>query len=212
MTNKRDEFYSSTISGVNLKCKFAFPKIYFTKKQEDLHKRIYFDIGFLTDIGWKQSNSSSAKFNLTSIGPIDIYSGAIITEGSMVFKIFHYNSFEHLKDEILKGINNGRDTIDFPEIYDSPFLSLDEEWEDWEFHNDGSKINWSQMPLFDVVLIAEAKDQYNRSEIRKKVIHGVKITSQNFGLSIDSTEISSVATFMAIGVVSDWELVNEGGN
>lgn len=68
------------------------------------------------------------------------------------------------------------------------------------------------MPLFDVVLIAEAKDQYNRSEIRKKVIHGVKITSQNFGLSIDSTEISSVATFMAIGVVSDWELVNEGGN
>lgn len=208
--NTKEEFYSSTISGVNLKCKFAFPKIYFTKNQEDLYKRIYYDIGFITDIGWQQSNSASAKFNLTSIAPIDVYSGAVITEGSIAFKIFHHDSLERLKDEILKGINQGKDTINFPDIYDSPFVSLNEEWEEWDFHNDGTQINWAQMPLFDVILIAEAKDELNNVEIRQKTIHGVKITSQGFGQSIDSIEMSAVATFMAIGVVSDWELVSKG--
>ena len=205
MSKNNNEFYSATISGAEFECKFAFPKIYFTKNPADKYTKIYYDIGFLEDIGWSTSNSATPKFNLTAIDAIDIYAGMEITEGQMTFKVFHHDSFEKLKEVILEGINHGKDKMKFPEIYDSPFLSLDLEWEKWEFHNDHTKINWGQMPLFDIILIVKNKNENNEIEVRKKVLEGVALSGQGSSVAINSTEISAFASFMSIGKITDWE-------
>lgn len=209
MKKNHKEFYSSTISGVELQCKFAFPKIYFTKNLADVNNKVYYNVGFLAEIGWEINNSATPKYALNSITPIDINAGISIVEGQVIFKIFHHDSLERLKAEVLKGINQGKDKIELPEIVDNPFITVEDgiEWED--VTSDPDKINWSQMPLFDIVLLSNTQGELLNKQVRKKVISGVKFTSQGFSESIASLEANSMASFIAIGGVTDWELVTE---
>lgn len=207
MKKNHKEFYSSTISGVELQCKFAFPKIYFTKNLNDVNEKVYYHVGFLAEIGWEINNSASAKYALNSITPIDITAGMSLVEGQLIFKIFHHDSLEKLKEEVLKGINGGQDKIVLPEVVDNPFITLEDGIEWLDTTSDSDKINWSQMPLFDIVLLSNTQDELLNKKVRKKVIGGVKFTSQGFSESIESLEFNSMASFIAIGGVSDWELV-----
>jgi hypothetical protein len=201
------EFYSSTLNGVELKIKFAFPKIYFTKSFDDIDKNVYYDIGVLADIGWSKSNSATPQYSLNMIKAMDITAGMSIAQGEMTFKTFHHDSLSVLKAEILKGINNGADKIEFPLIEDNPFVTLEDYEEDLIFdtHSDPEKINWSQMPLFDVILISQATSDFSDQKVKIKKIQGVKITSMGFAESIESLEMNSMASFMAIGEITDWE-------
>lgn len=208
MIRRNKESYS-TISGVELQCKFAFPKIYFTKNQEDKDKKVYYNIGFLAEIGWEINNSASAKYALNSITPIDISPGMSFVEGQIIFKIFHHDSLEKLKEEILKGINDGQDKIELPEVVDNPFITLEEEIDWINITSDPNKINWSQMPLFDIILLSNTQDELLNKIVRRKTIKGVKFTSQGFSESITSLEANSLASFVAIGGVTDWELVTD---
>lgn len=209
MKKNHKEFYSSTISGVELQCKFAFPKIYFTKNLADVNNKVYYDVGFLAEIGWEMNNSATPKYALNSITPIDINPGMSIAEGQVIFKIFHHDSLEKLKAEVLKGINGGADKIELPEVVDNPFITLEDGIEVEDVTSDPDKINWSQMPLFDIVLLSNTQGELLNKQVRKKVISGVKFTSQGFAESIASLEANSMASFIAIGGVSDWELVTE---
>lgn len=209
MKQREEKYVASTISGVELQCKFAFPKIYFTKNLADVNQKVYYDIGFLAEIGWELNNSASAKYSLNSIAPIDVVAGMSILEGQVIFKIFHHDSLEKLKAEVLKGINGGKDKIELPEIEDNPFITLEDGIEIEDVTSDPDKINWSQMPLFDIVLLSNTQGELLSKQIRKKVISGVKFTSQGFSESIASLEANSMASFIAIGGVTDWELVNE---
>ena len=209
MKKNHKEFYSSTISGVELQCKFAFPKIYFTKNLADVNNKVYYDVGFLAEIGWEMNNSATPKYALNSITPIDINPGMSIAEGQVIFKIFHHDSLEKLKAEVLKGINGGADKIELPEVVDNPFITLEEGIEVEDVTSDPDKINWSQMPLFDIVLLSNTQGELLNKQVRKKVISGVKFTSQGFAESIASLEANSMASFIAIGGVSDWELVTK---
>lgn len=209
MKKNHKEFYSSTVSGVELKCKFGFPKAYFTKNFKDLDTKIYYDIGFLAEIGWEINNSATPKYALNSMTPIDINPGISIAEGQIIFKIFHHDSLEKLKEEILKGINGGSDKIELPEIVDNPFVTLEDDIKVDDVTSDPDKINWSQMPLFDIVLLSNTQGELLNKEVRRKIISGVKFTSQGFSESIASLEANSMASFMAIGGISDWELVSE---
>ena len=209
MKKNHKEFYSSTISGVELQCKFAFPKIYFTKNLADVNNKVYYDVGFLAEIGWEMNNSATPKYALNSITPIDINPGMSIAEGQVIFKIFHHDSLEKLKAEVLKGINGGADKIELPEVVDNPFITLEEGIEVEDVTSDPDKINWSQMPLFDIVLLSNTQGELLYKQVRRKVISGVKFTSQGFSESIASLEANSMASFIAIGGISDWELVTE---
>lgn len=203
------EFYNGTISGVELQCKFVFPKIYFTKNFADLNKKVYYDIGFLAEIGWSIDNSASPQYALNSIQPIRILPGMSVAQGDIAFKIFHHDSLEKLKQEILAGINGGADKIEFPNIQDNPFITLEENMEIFEPTSDPDLINWSQMPLFDIVLFSNTKDELNQRIVRRKTIEGVTITSEGFSESINSLEMNGMASFIAIGNITDWEAVNE---
>lgn len=207
ITNKEKEFYKSTVSGVELQCKFAVPKIYYTKDQADLDKKVYYHIGFLAEIGWNVNNSADAKYSLNAINPLEITPGMSVVQGQMIFKIFHHDSLEQLKAEILKGINEGQDKIELPEIVDNPFITLEDEMTLNKVTSDPEKINWSQMPLFDIILLSNTQGELLNRQVRKKEIKGVKITSQGFAESIASLEANAMASFIAIGGVSDWELV-----
>lgn len=209
MKKNHKEFYSSTVSGVELQCKFAFPKVYFTKNINDANSKIYYDIGFLAEIGWEINNSATPKYALNSITPIDINAGMSFAEGQVIFKIFHHDSLEKLKAEVLKGINSGSDKIELPEITDNPFITLEDGIKMEDVTSDPDKINWSQMPLFDIVLLSNTQGELLNKEVRRKVISGVKFTSQGFSESIASLEANSMASFIAIGGISDWELVSE---
>ncbi|MGL4997675.1 MAG: hypothetical protein ACRC5T_01610, partial [Cetobacterium sp.] len=119
MASKK-EFVSSTLNGVELKCKFAFPKVYFTKDPAHKNERVFYDIGFLANIGWQESNSATPQFSLNTIHAMDITAGLSIIQGEFAFKTFHYDSLSQLKAEIFKGINSGKDKIEFPIIEDNP--------------------------------------------------------------------------------------------
>ncbi|MGL5717046.1 MAG: hypothetical protein ACRCX2_28780 [Paraclostridium sp.] len=201
------EFYSSTLNGVELKCKFAFPKIYFTKDFADYEESVYYDIGILVDIGWQKSNSATPQYSLNMIKPMDITAGMSMAQGELTFKTFHHDSLSLLKAEVLKGINGGKDRIEFPLIEDNPFVTLEDATADLVFdtHSDPDKINWSQMPLFDIVLISQASAEFTEKKLKIKKIRGVKITSMGFAESIESLEMNSMASFMAIGEITDWE-------
>lgn len=203
------EFYSSTLNGVELKVKFAFPKVYFTKNPEDLYKRVYYDIGVLADIGWETTTSASPQYVLNMIKAMDITSGFSTSNGNMTFKTFHHDSIGVLKREILKGINDGKDKIEFPLIEDSPFVTLEgealTEIKEFDTHSDADKINWAQMPLFDIILISQASKDYNDKEIKVKELRGVKITSNGFAESIESLEMNTFSSFLAIGQITDWK-------
>jgi len=205
MARKQKEFISATISGAELECKFAFPKIFFTKNLADRYIKEYFDIGFLENIGWQVSNSASPKYTLTNRGPVDIYPGMEIAEGQMTFKVFHKNSFSELKSLIMQGINGGADKIKFPTLYETPFLSFEDNFTEWEFHSDNSKVDWGQLPPFEIILISKSKNQAGIIEVRKKTIKGVYITSEASGVAINSTEFNNAVSFMAIGEITDWE-------
>ncbi len=209
MDKKKERFHSSTINGVELKCKFAFPKIFYTKNPADINKKIYYDCGFLAEISWEFNNSASAKHSLNSIQPIEINAGISIAEGQMIFKIFHRDSLEVMKAEVLKGINNGTDKIEMPLIEDNPFITLEDgvEWE--EVTSRPEDINWSQMPLFDIILLSNTQDDLMNKVVRRKIISGVKITSSGFAESIASLEMNAMASFIAVGGVSDWEVVSD---
>lgn len=206
MNENKKEFYSSTVSGTELRCMFAFPKIFYTRNPKDVDDQVYYDIGFLAEIGWSFNNSASAKHSLNSIDPIEINSGVSILEGQAVFKIFHRDSLEVLKAEILKGINSGGDKIELPFVDDNPFITLEEEavWEN--VTSDPDKVNWSQMPLFDIILLSNTQDELFNKVVRKKTIRGVKFTSNGFSESIESLEANSIASFIAVGGVTDWEV------
>lgn len=213
MSTTNKEFYSSTINGVELKVKFAFPKIYFTKDYEDLHKKVFYDIGVLAEIGWQTSTSATPQYSLNMIKAMDITSGLSMAQGNMTFKTFHHESIGELKREILKGINEGRDKIEFPIIEDNPFVTLENGTEEiplFESHSDADKLNWAQMPLFDIILISQSSKDYNTKEIKIKQIKSVKITSSGFAESIESLEMNTFSSFMAIGEITDWEgVLNE---
>lgn len=204
------EFYSSTINGVELKCKFAFPKNYFTKNISDATERMFYDVGFLDSIGWEDVNSSTPIFSLNTMHAMDIVSGISISRGEMILKIFHRESLEELKREIVKGINNGRDQIEFPVIEDNPFVTLDDIEGSLVFdsHSDPEKINWSQMPLFDIILISQVRGEDGIKRLRKKEIKGVRFESIGFSESIESLEMNTMASFIAIGRITDWEAVD----
>lgn len=209
MKKNHKEFHSSTISGIELQCKFAFPKIYFTKNLADVNNKVYYDIGFLAEIKWEMNNSATPKYALNSITPIDINAGMSFAEGQIIFKIFHHDSLEKLKEEVLKGINGGVDKIELPDVVDNPFITLEDDikWED--VTSDSDKINWSQMPLFDIVLLSNTQGELLKKQVRRKIISGVKFTSQGFAEAITSLEANSMVSFIAIGGISDWELVTE---
>lgn len=203
------EFYSTTLNGIELKCKFAFPKVYFTKNPEDRDLKIYYDIGFLAEIGWQESNSATPQFSLNMINAKDITAGMSIIQGEIAFKSFHHDSLSLLKKEIMKGINGGKDKISFPIIEDNPFLTLEDSEDSlvFETHEDPERINWSQMPLFDIILTSQASSgENNDKEIRIKTIRGVKINSMGFAESIESLELNTFSSFMAIGGQTDWEV------
>lgn len=209
MKKKEKEFYSSTVNGVELQCKFAFPKIFYTKNPADVNEMVYYDCGFLAEISWEFNNSASAKHSLNSIQPIEINAGISIAEGQMIFKIFHRDSLEVMKAEVLKGINGGADKIELPLVEDNPFITLEDgiEWEDVTSRPED--INWSQMPLFNIILLSNTQDELLNKVVRKKVISGVKITSSGFAESIASLEMNAMASFIAIGGVSDWEAITD---
>lgn len=208
------EFYSSTLNGVELKVKFAFPKVYFTKNPEDVYKKVYYDIGVLVDIGWQTSTSATPQHVLNMIKAMDITSGMSMTQGNMTFKTFHHESIGKLKEEILKGINEGRDKIEFPLIEDNPFVVLEgevtEDVKGFDTHSDSNKINWAQMPLFDIILISQMSKDYNDKEVKVKELRAVKITSNGFAESIESLEMNTFSSFMCIGQITDWKGVNKG--
>lgn len=208
---KYDEFYSSTLNGVELKVKFAFPKVYFTKDPADKDKRIYYDIGVLADIGWSQSTTAAPQYALGMIKAMDITSGMSITEGNMTFKTFHHESLSLIKRKVLEGINNGRDKIEFPDIEDNPFITLEDVVEDliFDVQSDPDKVNWSQMPLFDILLFSQSSQNFNNKKIKVKEIKGVKFSSQGFAESIESLEINTMSSFIAIGEITDWSDIDE---
>lgn len=203
------KFTASALNGVELKCKFAFPKNYFTRNFSDVNLRVFYDIGFLAEIAWENVNNVTPRTTLSTKNPFDITSGISLVKGQMVFKIFHKDSLEALKSEIAKGINEGRDKIVFPLIEDNPFESL----EDYNSslimtsHQNADEVSWGDMPLFDIILLAQVKDENYKSKILKKEIKGVRLESEGFAESIESLEINSIATFMAIGELTDWEEV-----
>lgn len=209
MKREEQQFYSNTISGVELKVKFAFPKCYFTKEAADMDKSVLYDVGIMTDIMWNISNSASAKHTMSSTKAIDINAGMEIAQGEFVFKTFHKESLSVLKEEILKGIDKGRKKFKFATTSDNPFVTLEDinESINFEQHTDAEKVNWAQMPLFDIILISSATDESNKKEIRIKTLYGVKLTSTGFAESIASVEMNTMASFMSIGGISDWELV-----
>lgn len=204
------EFYSSVINGVELKCKFAFPKNYFTKNFADAKERIFYDIGFLYEIGWEDVNTSTPVFTLNTLTAMDIASGISMVRGNAVFKIFHKESLAELKREIAKGINNGRDKIEFPLIEDNPFTTV-EDTEDsvvFDTQDNAEKIKWGQMPLFDIILISQAADKNGVKKLKKMEIRGVRFNSIGFAEGIESLEMNSMASFMAVGKLTDWEDLN----
>jgi hypothetical protein len=204
-------FYSNTLSGVELIVKFAFSKMIFTKKYTDKNNYIYYNIGVMSDISWNEETSASAKYALTSIKPIDLPAGISIASGDMAFKTFHHESLALIKKEILKGIDNGTNKIDFALIEENPFITIVEDSSvKYGFGEqlDGEKINWSQMPLFDIILISSADDDDGIKSVSTKTIKGVKITSEGFAESIESLEVNAMASFLSIGGVTDWEVTN----
>ncbi|MGL6129995.1 MAG: hypothetical protein ACRCZ9_00080, partial [Fusobacteriaceae bacterium] len=78
----------------------------------------------------------------------------------------------------------------------------------FETHSDASKLNWAQMPLFDIILISQASKDYKTKEVRVKQIKSVKITSSGFAESIESLEINTFSSFMSIGEITDWKAVD----
>jgi len=203
------EFYSNTLNGVELIIKFAFSKMVFTKDYSDKNNYVYYDIGDLSDINWSEETTASAKYALSSITPIDLPTGISVTTGDMAFKTFHHESLALIKKEILKGINGGTDKIEFPLIDENPFITLADSEADLDMDetSDPEAINWSQMPLFDVLLFSSADDENGIKRVSIKTIRGVKLTSEGFAESIDSLEVNAMASFIAIGGVSDWEVV-----
>lgn len=206
---KDKEYYNGTISGAELQCKFAFPKIYFTKNFNDLNKKVYYDIGFLAEIGWSIDNSASPQYALNSIQPIRILPGMSVAQGDIAFKIFHHDSLEKLKQEILAGINGGADKIEFPDIHDNPFITLENKMEVFQPTSDPDSINWSQMPLFDIIIFSNTRDELNNRIVRRKTIEGVTFNSEGFSESINSLEMNGMSSFIAIGNISDWEAVRD---
>lgn len=202
-----ENFISSTITGVELKCKIAIPKNYFTKDFKDVNKKVYYDIGILDSIGWDNVSSTTPKYTLSTTNPYDIASGISMAKGQMFFKTFYRDSLEALKSEIAKGINNGANKILFPVIEDNPFESLENFDEEivLESHDDANKVTWGSMPLFDIILISKSKDENNVTTLHKKEIQGVRIESQGFAESIESLEMNSIVSFMAIGEITEWE-------
>lgn len=205
----REKIVASAINGIELKCKFAFAKNYFTKNYVDVNERVFYDIGFLAEISWENVTNVTPRYTLSTKNPFDITSGISMVRGQIVFKIFHRDSLEALKTEIAKGINEGRDKIVFPLISDNPFESL----EDYNAslvmpsHQNAEDAEWGDMPLFDIILIAQSKDHNYKSKIFKKEIKGVRFESNGFAEGIDSLELNSLTTFLAIGELTDWEEV-----
>lgn len=201
------EFYSSTISGVELKVKFAFRKIFFTKQYKDKDDYVFYDIGVLANIGWEEIVPTNPKYSFNMIKAMDISSGMLIVQGDMIFKNFHEESLAAIKEEILKGINNEKNKIEFPLIEDNPFVTLEDENEDYKFSttSDGNRISWAQMPLFDLLLISSADDGKGRKEAKIKTIRDIKISSTGFAESVESLEMNSMTSFICVGGVSGWE-------
>lgn len=200
---------ASAITGIELKCKIAFSKNYFTKNFADINERIFYDIGFLAEIAWENVTNVTPRYTLSTKNPYDITSGISLVRGQAVFKIFHKDSLEALKSEIAKGINEGRDKIVFPVIEDNPYETLEEAEASLAMtsHQNAEEAEWGEMPLFDIILIAQSKDENYKNKILKKEIRGVRFESIGFAEGIDSLEINTIATFMAIGGLTDWEEV-----
>lgn len=205
--NNQPEFYSSSINGVNLQVKFAIPKVFFTKNIADKDLRVYYDIGFLATIGWEENNSASANYSLTSIEAVSMHNGLSIVQGEMAFKIFHTDSLEALKREIFKGINGGTHKIHIAEQNDNPYLTLEEDIELFELEQNPDNISWHQMPPFDIVLLSSTNEELQKKQVRRKIIRGVTITSEGTSESIASLEINAMANFIAVGGMTDWEVV-----
>ena len=74
-------------------------------------------------------------------------------------------------------------------------------------HQNAEEAEWGDMPLFDIILIAQSKDHNYKSKIFKKEIKGVRFESNGFAEGIDSLELNSLTTFLAIGELTDWEEV-----
>ena len=79
------KFTASALNGVELKCKFAFPKNYFTRNFSDVNLRVFYDIGFLAEIAWENVNNVTPRTTLSTKNPFDITSGISLVKGQMVF-------------------------------------------------------------------------------------------------------------------------------
>lgn len=203
------KFVPSTITGVEMKCKIAFAKNYFTRNFADVDKRVFFDVGFIAEISWENITNVTPKFTLNTTNPFDITSGVSMVRGQAVFKVFHRDSLEALKREVGKGINNGEDKIMFPVINDNPFETL-EDYEDsllMQSHTNAEIMEWGEMPLFDIILFTQAKDENYKSKVLKKEIKGCRFDRIGFAEGIDSLEVNTIAQFIAIGEITDWEEV-----
>ena len=132
-----------------------------------------------------------------------------VAQGDIAFKIFHHDSLEKLKQEILAGINGGADKIEFPDIHDNPFITLENKMEVFQPTSDPDSINWSQMPLFDIIIFSNTRDELNNRIVRRKTIEGVTFNSEGFSESINSLEMNGMSSFIAIGNISDWEAVRD---
>ena len=201
-----DRFYSNTISGVELQVKFAFPKIFFTKDIADKNKKVYYDVGTVVMLNWGIVSAARAKTVLSSVKAIDLPSGTTVTQGSMVFKVFHKDSLSVLKSEIIKGINGGQDTIETVVLDDSPFILLDR-GDSVEFETKAldESIDWVQLPFFDVILASTASDEQGVKTVRTMDIKSMKIFSEGFAESLESLETNSLVSFIAIEGVGDWK-------
>ena len=204
------QFFNNTINGVELQVKFAFRKCYYTKNTSDANKYIYYDIGTLADIEWKDINSATPKFSLNTLQPYDITSGVSIIQGQMIFKTFHHDSLEIIKKIVLDGINDGANKIEFPIIESNPFVTLGDINDNlvFETHSNADLIEWDSMPLFDVLLISSAADSNGQKETRIKTIKDIKFSSLGSAESIQSLEMNTMASFIAIGGLTDWEAYN----
>lgn len=209
MEKNRTRIVASSINGVELKCKFAFAKNYFTKNFADVDERVFYDIGFLAEIAWENVTNLTPRYTLSTKNPFDITSGISMVRGQMVFKLFHKDSLEALKSEVAKGINEGRDKIVFPVIEDNPFETLEEYNASLVMpsHQNAEEMEWGDMPLFDIILFSQTRDENFKTKIMKKEIKGVRFESIGFAEGIESLEMNSITTFMAIGEITDWEEV-----
>lgn len=200
-------FYSSTLNGVELKVRFAFRKSYYTKNASDADQYIFYEIGTLSDIGWNEVNSATPKYSLNTNQPYEIGAGISMVQGQMIFKTFHHDSLEGIKKMVLDGINGGADKIEFPIIESNPFISLADISDDLVFdtHSNNDLIEWDSVPLFHVLLISSSADVNGQKQTRIKTIKDVKFTSIGSAESVQSLEMNTMASFMAIGRVTDWE-------